>query len=193
MEYLKENYENKPKAHIDKIDKLLKELYDRKISIETFFFKFNNQANISFEELNEINGEKLLKKLIKFIKSIRNESKLKIKRNYNEIKYYYSSSVNNINESNSIFIYKKNLELIGNFYFGDKGFNTIIDKIPETKREKIENYLFNQANSFLEKKTFDDNAIYEFIKFNHLLFLTDDDFQFLCLRFFLIINDFLLI
>ena len=36
-----------------------------------------------------------------------------------------------------------------------------------------------------------DKAIYDFLKINHILFLTDDNFQFVCFKFFLVINDFL--
>ena len=36
-----------------------------------------------------------------------------------------------------------------------------------------------------------DKAIYDFLKVNHILFLTDDNFQFVCLKFFLVINVFI--
>ena len=43
----------------------------------------------------------------------------------------------------------------------------------------------------MEKNLTSDKATYDFLKVNHILFLKDDNFQFVCFKFFLVINYFI--
>ena len=60
-------------------------------------------------------------------------------------------------------------------------------KNPETNKEIIECYLIDKVKLFIENKLIDNNQkIYEFIKYNHLIFCTDDNLQKIILKFFLV-------
>lgn len=86
------------------------------------------------------------------------------KKNNSEISKYILNEVNSLLTKNKQFIFKKS--------------KNILNIIPKLFFGQIINYI----NSFI---------INEFIKKNHLLFLTDDEFQFTCFEFFFIINQFI--
>ena len=96
-----------------------------------------------------------------------------------------------INNSETDFHIKQILEIIGYLNFDSKGIKCELMNTPKSNKEKIQYYLIDKAKSFVEKNLTSNKAIYDFLKVNHILFLTDDNFQYVCLKFFLVINDFI--
>ena len=194
MENIKENYGDKLNEYINRVDGIFKYKYRRKKPLEEIILTFYQEEDISFLKMKKIDQNEILTTFSGFIKKEykkRFNNKINIKPTIKIVQTNFRSMVNEINDSNFTFHYKRIVEIIYNLIFGDIGFNCEINKVPETKKEKIEYYLINEAKPFIEKNSINDKTIADFIRLNHLLFFSDDDFHFLCLQFFLIINDFI--
>ena len=193
MEFIKNNnFAIQSDKFINNADSLFKDLYKRKKTIEEVLFNLNIYDEV-FLNINKINESEIIKSLNKFIKTQLKTFNCRIKeiKSIKIAKYYFSSLMKRINASDLSYKYKKIIEIIDNLTFNNKsGINCELNKEPETKKEKIEYYLINEVKSFLETNSLNNKTIDNFIRLNHLQFYTSDEFQFLCLKFFLIINDF---
>ena len=190
MEYSKKIDESKLNNITNNIDTLLKNVYERKISIEDLFSNINESYDLSYLVFNTIKEDDIIKSFSTLIK--KKLGKKKIKTNTTkDIAYFYHSMVTQINNSETDFHIKQIFEIIGYLTFESKGIKCELKNIPKNNKEKIQYYLIDKAKSFIEKNLTTDKAIYDFLKINHILFLTDDNFQFVCFKFFLVINDFL--
>ena len=187
MENIKENYGDKLNEYINKVDGLFKDIYRRKKPMDEIIFKFNQEEDISFLKMKKIDQNEILTAFSKFIKKEYKKifnNKINIKATIKSVQANFLLMVNKINDSNFAFQYKRIVEIICNLIFGDIRFNCQIYKVPKTKKEKIEYYLINEAKLFIEKNSINEKTNTDFIRLNHLLFFSDDDFHFLCLQFF---------
>ena len=184
------NKEERIQIYFDNVDGLLKELYKNEISLENVLEELNCSKNLSFIPYQIIDKNEILKCFSEFIKSNTiHKIKGTIKPTINNIKYYYKKIVEEASNSNRELSYKQIIELIGNLTFGSEDINCELINKPKTNKEIIECFLINKVKLFIKEKSLKNNKkISEFIKCNHLLFCTNDDFQKICLRFFLIIN-----
>ena len=194
MEYIKENtFGIKPDIYINNVDYLFKALYERKKSVEEVMCSLNIYDEVILNDY-KIDESEIIKSLSKFTKTQLKKFNYKIKeiKSIKNAKYYYSLLAKIIDDSNLSIRYKKTIEIIGNITFNDiSGINFDLNKEHETKKEKIECYLINAVKSFIETNSINNKTIDDFIRLNHIQFYTNDEFQFLCLKFFLIINDFI--
>ena len=185
--------QEKIQIYFNNVDGLLKDLYENKIPLEEVLQELDFSKTLSFIPEQNVDKDKILKSFLEFIKSNANyKIKGTTKLTVNNIKYYYKKFVEKISNSNCELSYKQIIELLGNLTFGVEGINCELKNKPKTNKEIIECYLINKVQLFIKNKSLKNNEkISEFIKCNHLLFCTDDSFQRICLRFFLIINLFL--
>ena len=178
--------------YFDNLDYLFKDLYERKIPINDVLEDLNITKNLSFIQTPKMKENDILESFAKFIKRNMNYIIKGIKPTMNDIKYYYKKLIENINNSTRRLSYKQIIELIGNLAFSNTGINCELQNEPKTNREIIECFLMSEVLSFIKNKSIDnDKIISEFIKLNHILFCTDDRFQHICLRYFLILNVFI--
>ena len=181
------------KIYFDNVDNLLLELYENKINIQLVLKELDVSRSLSFIKTQEINEKDVLKCFSRFIKQeMPYKIKGNIKNTFSEIKYYYRTLVTKMNETNKKLSYKILIELLGNMSFSKEGINCPVNKHAETNDEIIKCYLIDKVKFFIQNKLIENNKkIREFIKYNHLLFCTDDNLQKLILQFFLVINVFL--
>ena len=181
------------KIYFDNVDNLLLELYENKINIQLVLKELDVSRSLSFIKTQEINEQDVLKCFPGFIKQeMPYKIKGNIKNTFSDIKYYYRSLVTKINETNKKLSYKMLIELLGNMCFSNEGINCPLNKHSETNDEIIKCYLIDKVKFFIQNKLIENNKkIREFIKYNHLLFCTDDNLQKIILQFFLVINFFL--
>ena len=184
---------DKLKIYFDNVDNLLRELYENKVKIQTVLKELDVSKSLSFIKIQEINEKDVLKCFSGFIKQkMPYKINGNIKNTFSEIKNYYRRLVKQINETDNKLSYKILIELIGNMSFRKEGINFPVNKHAETNKEIIECYLIDKVKFFIQNKLIDNNKkIFEFIKYNHLLFCTDDNLQKILLQFFLVINVFL--
>ena len=181
------------KIYFDNVDNLLRELYGNKVKIQTVLKELDVSKSLSFIKIQEINEKDVLKCFSGFIKQkMPYKINGNIKNTFSEIKNYYRRLVKQINETDNKLSYKILIELIGNMSFRKEGINFPVNKHAETNKEIIECYLIDKVKFFIQNKLIDNNKkIFEFIKYNHLLFCTDDNLQKILLQFFFVINVFL--
>ena len=181
------------KIYFDNVDNLLLELYENKINVQLVLKELDVSRSLSFIKTQEINEKDVLKCFSRFIKQeMPYKIKGNIKNTFSEIKYYYRTLVSKINETNKKLSYKILIELLGNMSFSKEGINCPVNKHAETNDEIIKCYLIDKVKFFIQNELIENNKkIREFIKYNHLLFCTDDNLQKLILQFFLVINVFL--
>ena len=169
---------------INNIELLFKNLYERAISMNDFFKEFSKTYDLSLLIIDKIKEDDIKKVIGPFVKHQLKRYNKKIKKPYtiSEINYYYRTLVKSIfpNESR----YKLIIELIGNLIFDSDEINCKLNEMPKDNKEKIQYYLVDKAKTFIEKKEINEKTIHDFIKANHLLFLTNDKFHFNCLKFF---------
>ena len=184
---------DKLKIYFDNVDNLLRELYGNKVKIQTVLKELDVSKSLSFIKIQEINEKDVLKCFSGFIKQkMPYKINGNIKNTFSEIKNYYRRLVKQINETDNKLSYKILIELIGNMSFRKEGINFPVNKHAETNKEIIECYLIDKVKFFIQNKLIDNNKkIFEFIKYNHLLFCTDDNLQKILLQFFFVINVFL--
>ena len=190
MEYSKKIDESMLNDITNNIDILLKNVYERKISVEDLFSKINESYDLSYLTIDKIKENDIIKSFSKLIKTKLGKKKLTI-NTLKDVAFFYNTMVSRINSSERAFDINKIFEIIGNLTFDSKGIKCELMSIPKSNKEKILYYLIDKAKSFIEKKLTSDKAIYDFLIVNHILFLTDDNFQFVCLKFFFVINDFI--
>ena len=190
MEYSKKIDESVLYNITNNIDILLKNVYERKISIEDLFSKIEESYDLSYLTIDKIKENDIIKSFSKLIKTKLGKKKLTI-NTLKDVAFFYNTMVSRINSSERAFDINKIFEIIGNLTFDSKGIKCELMNIPKCNKEKIQYYLIDKAKSFIEKKLTSDKAIYDFLIVNHILFLTDDNFQFVCLKFFFVINDFI--
>ena len=189
------NYGIKLNEYIEKVDALLKKLFYRSISVQTFLLQISELGNISAIETKILNQNELIKAFANFIKK---EYKRNFQDNINGLKpsiksiqINYPYMINKINNSDFPLKYKKILEIIYFASFTDNGLNCEINKANKTKEDMIKNYLIGETKEFIEDNSLKDKKIYDFVKLNHLLFYCDNKDHYLSLQFFLIINDYI--
>ena len=117
---------------ISNIDTLLKNVYERKISIEDLFSKINESYDLSFLVSNTIKENDFIKSFSKLIKTKLGKKKIKI-NTIKDIAYYYYSMVTQINNSETDFHIKQILEIIGYLTFDSKGIKCQLINIPKKK------------------------------------------------------------
>ena len=190
MEYSKKIDESMLDNITNNIDTALKNVYERKIPIEDLFSKIEESYDLSYLIINAIKENDIIKSFSKLIKTKLGKKKIKI-NTIKDVSFYYNSMIAQINNSETDFHIKQILEIIGYLNFDSKGIKYELMNIPKSNKEKIQYYLIDKAKSFVEKNLTSNKAIYDFLKVNHIQFLTDDNFQYVCLKFFLVINDFI--
>ena len=174
------------------IDSLFMDLYEKKIGLEEVLEEMNASKSLSFLNVSKIDMNDFLKCFPKFIKNNMNNPKKSIKTNITDIKYYYRQMIIFIDNTNKKLSYKQLIEIIGNLAFGSKGIESELTNKKEKNEEIIQNYLLNKVQLFIKEKSHNNSeAILEFIKSNHIIFLTDNAFDKIRIQFFLIINTFL--
>ena len=173
MEYSKKIDEGKLNDIINNIDILLKSVYERKISIEDLFSKINESYDLSYLVINTIKEKDIIKSFSKLIKNKLGKKKLTIKT-IKDADFFYHSMITQINNSEKDFHIKKIFEIIGNLIFDSKGIKCELMSKPKSNNEKIIYYLIDKSKSFIEKKLTTDKEINDFLKVNHILFLTDE-------------------
>ena len=193
MESSKKNDENTFNIVTNNIDSLFIDLYERTISMNDFFIEFSKSFDLSFLKINKVKEDDIKQVFGQFVKNQLKKFKRKFKMPYKitEINYYYRTVMKNIQNSDKESRYKLIIELIGDLIFDSDGLNCKINDTPKDNKEKIQFYLVDKAKSFIEKNEVNEKTMHDFIKANHLLFLTNDKFHFNCLKFFLMINDFI--
>ena len=189
------NYGIELNEYIEKVDALLKKLFYRSISVQTFLLQISELGNISAIETKILNQNELIKAFANFIKK---EYKRNFQDNINGLKpsiksiqINYPYMINKINNTDFPLKYKKILEIIYFASFTDNGLNCEINKANKTKEDMIKNYLIGETKEFIEENSLKDKKIYDFVKLNHLLFYCDNKDHYLSLQFFLIINDYI--
>ena len=190
MEYSKKIDESMLDNITNNIDTALKNVYERKIPIEDLFSKIEESYDLSYLIINAIKENDIIKSFSKLIKTKLGKKKIKI-NTIKDVSFFYHSMIAQINNSETDFRIKQILEIIDYLNFDSKGIKYELMNIPKNNKEKIKYYLIDKAKSFIENNLTTDKAIYDFLKVNHILFLTDDNFQYVCLKFFLVINDFI--
>ena len=190
MEYSKKIDESMLDNITNNIDTALKNVYERKIPIEDLFSKIEESYDLSNFVINTIKEKDIIKSFSKLIKTKLCTKKIKI-NTIKDVSFFYHSMIAQINNSETDFHIKQILEIIGYLNFDSKGLKCELMNIPKSNKEKIQYYLIDKAKSFVEKNLTSNKAIYDFLKVNLILFLTDDNFQYVCLKFFLVINDFI--
>ena len=190
MEYSKKIDESMLDNITNNIDTALKNVYERKIPIEDLFTKIEESYDLSYLIINTIKENDIIKSFSKLIKTKLGKKKIKI-NTIKDVSFFYHSMIAQINNSETDFRIKQILEIIDYLNFDSKGIKCELMNIPKSNKEKIQYYLIAKAKSFIENNLTTDKAIYDFLKVNHILFLTDDNFQYVCLKFFLVINDFI--
>jgi hypothetical protein len=174
------------------IDSLFMDLYEKKIDLEEVIEEMNTSKSLSFLNVSKINKNDFLKCFHKFIESNMDNLEKSTKTDNTDIKYYYRQMVKFIYNTDKKLSYKQLIEIIGNLAFGSKGIESELANKKETNEEIIQNYLLNKVQLFIKSKSYNNSeTILEFIKSNHLIFLTDNAFDKIRIQFFLIINTFL--
>ena len=198
MEYSKEKKPptNEVNQYINNVDSYLKMIYEGKKSIQDILPIINDTNILTFIESKNISEKKFLDNLLIFLKRELKKAqyyiKGKIMSSRTNAEFFYNKLLCNINslkmkESNKNFI-----EIIGNFLFNKSGINHFFEDTNGKDNSLINNYLIIELNSFLETHTsLNNNQMCDFIKKYHILFCTDNEFDYLCLQFFLIVNCFL--
>lgn len=192
MEFSKK-YDEKTFNIVTNIDSLFIDLYGRTISMNDFFIEFGKSFDLSFLKIDKIKEDDIKQVFGQFVKHQLKKFQRKFKMTstkITEISYYYRTVVKNIQNSDKESRYKLIIELIGDLIFDSDGLNCKINDTPKDNKEKIQYYLVDKAKSFIEKNEINEKTIHDFIKANHLLFLINDKFHFNCLKFFLMVNDF---
>ncbi len=185
---LENDQENILQTYYYNIESLLKDLYENKIELPELFNDINISKSLSFIKIQETKADDVLMEFSRFItNNLPYNKKRSIDPSFDNIKKFYQKLVEKVDDS-----YKQLLELIGCLSFGKNGFNCELKNVPKTNKQIIEYYLINKVQSFIRSNYLNNNTkIQEFIKFNHLIFCTDDPFQKICLKFFLTINKFI--
>ena len=189
MEYSSLDKEYIVQQHINSVDLIFKSLYERKITTDKAFSEINNVMDISFLQNNKMKKEDTITSLYRFIKNEMKKMNMKIKGKpgIKSVIYDYNLMVQQAKSSNKSSKSIHFIELIGNLIFSENKINYDFENEPKTEKEKIENFLIYKAIKLIEKKVINEESITEFLKLNHLLFLTNDNLQYECLQFFLII------
>jgi len=189
MEYSALEKENIALQHINSVDLIFKSLYERKITTDKAFSEISNAIDIFFFQGYNMKQEDVIISIYRYIKNEMKKMNKKIKGKPGEKNVIYDYNLM-IQQAKS---YNKNsksiqfIELIGNLIFNENKINFDFENGPKTEKERLEHYLFYEAIKLIEKKEINEEGITDFLILNHLLFLTNDDFQYKCLQFFLIV------
>ena len=189
MEYSALEKDNIALKHINSVDLIFKSLYERKITTDKAFSEISNIIDISFFQGNNMKQEDVIISIYRYIKNEMKKmnKKIKGKPGIKSVIYDYNLMIHQAKSSNKSSKYIQFIELIGNLIFNENKINFDFENGPKTEAERIGSFLIYEAIKLIEKKVINEEAITDFLKLNHLLFLTNDDLQYKCLQFFLII------
>ena len=184
-----ENKNKELQKYIGEVDLLFHDIYERKKSLLESVSYFKNMEIINYLGVSQIKEASIFKEFLSLLsKELKKKHfVIKVKRpSKSNVIFYFNNFVKLRTRSNKNCEF---IEIIGNIIFNIYEINT---SGKFKKKSEISKYVLNEVNSLLTKnKQFNSHIINEFIKVNHLLFFTDDDFQFICLEFFFIINQFI--
>ena len=189
MEYSALEKDNIALKHINRVDLIFKSLYERKITTDKAFSEISNIIDIPFFQGNNMKQEDVIISIYRYIKNEMKKmnKKIKGKPGIKSVIYDYNLMIHQAKSSNKSSKYIQFIELIGNLIFNENKINFDFENGPKTEAERIGSFLIYEAIKLIEKKVINEEAITDFLKLNHLLFLTNDDLQYKCLQFFLII------